>query len=95
MKLSYDNITILADIFEGIEAHCDNDKITAIFVGYATLFIQEPSEISESFHIMGHVKNKYGGFSLIDNTTVADFEKLCAHLGVELIKIVHPRTLFD
>jgi hypothetical protein len=97
MKLSYQNIGILQNLFEGVEViyeHCNCEP------GYcrncepwvSKIRIGEVSFKARETHIEAtNTGHKYGGLTFTDTTTVADFKALCAHLGVELVeKKSHP-----
>ena len=78
MKLSYENIGILADLFEGVKMAGEKEKVEFRVSG--VYFFAQP------FSLSGYADIKSGSFTFTDTTTVADFQKLCAHLGVELVE---------
>ena len=80
MKLSYENIGILADLFEGVKMAGEKEKVEFRVSG--VYFFAQP------FSLSGYADIKSGSFTFTDTTTVADFQKLCAHLGVELVEKV-------
>ena len=93
MKLSYDNIEILQEVFQDIKLYTNTDnRIWLIKVSPSIRIVVDYFEVNGRSRVEG---GKFGGFAFDDTTTVADFEKLCAHLGVELKRIIPPTTLFD
>ena len=93
MKLSYQNIAILADLFEGVEIiydTCDCEPFDCrgcepwaaqLKIGKIVFYVGDND-------IEGDSCNTYGRINFTEETTVADFKTLCAHLGVELVEKV-------
>ncbi len=84
MKLSYQNISILADLFEEVVFIAKRGEEIPFSIG-EVWFGAQPSLL------IGLTDTKSGNFRFTDTTTVSDFKALCAHLGVELVeKKSHP-----
>jgi len=91
MKLSYQNIGVLVTLFKGVEIIYDScgcepedrctceDWVSHIKIGKIVFCVGDND-------IEGESCNTYGRLNFTEETTVSDFQKLCAHLGVELVE---------
>lgn len=105
MKLSYDNIEVLAELFQGVvlrKEYCECEGVECEWGCAHTQGWIVGFEIGGvRFKIENAYKNNYAittrdiHMPLHDQTTIQDFEECCRLAKIKLKRIVHPTPLFD